>query len=316
MPKPLDYAEVCRRLAGRLPFPIDALAGSSRWGISFNRFCDRDRRVERAILHALLGPWGDSGAHRRLAVRLANCSPEAPCRQWPCWFCKHRYWDRHRAELYQMAGTVDDDEVSACTIVCGIAHPDDPTSSRRIIESFRQHWNVFVASWIPNATWHGRFEIDILPIPYEEAKPFDDLGSYKVRTIRELWETNVDGNPNDYRSRIALPHFHAILVHPGTHRAIISGAAHWYFKGRRRSEVKRLKRHKSRVDNLDDFSRYMRKMLPDAGALPGRGSRTLLPNKPGDIIQHANIMNEFGDYGRDLEFRRLKPRRKYPEEYF
>src|SRR5690348_6213707 len=132
-----DLRRLKRTLKSQNLLPKDLLIKSSHWHIQENPYRNRDRRIERAFLHALTA-IGSTGAEQQQAIAQANCSPLRPCGYLTCWLCKHRAWRRCRKKI---RGYVGDDAV-ACdlswvTIVIGVSQPD-LTKIAKLLTRFRE----------------------------------------------------------------------------------------------------------------------------------------------------------------------------------
>jgi hypothetical protein len=271
----LELSEVSRRLQAQEIFSKDLLLSDNWWRIPDNKHRNRDHRIERAMLWALMGP-GSSAAEQAQAVRQATCTPANPCREIMCWLCKHLAWLKLRRELAAVLDhDMDDDQISFVTIVLGVSEPSRK-ALRKLMFSFRS-WLRFAAdAW--EVVFFGRFEVDLV------LDPLVNTTAFKRKTLRPL------GLDPDSDGPVAVFHVHLIAYHPGLDGGLLAFRLKRCISGLRRTEVRPLHSDQSQTEALDHLTRYMLKSLPPKDALFGRGSRLCLPRDPEALRLHNRLV--------------------------
>jgi hypothetical protein len=277
MARRLDLRRLKRTLNSQQRLPKDLLIKSSRWRIQNNPHRNRDRRIERAFLHALTS-IDSTGTEQQQALAQANCSPEHPCGYLNCWLCKHRAWRRLSKNVHAHVGNkIDADDLSWITIVIGVSKPDDLSEIANLLARFR--CTLQGVSSRLNTTFVGRYEIDLI-------RRANELGTFKLKTLKEL------GYRGDrHRAQLtAVVHVHLIGIHPSLPNVVVSYWLKKAFPGFRRTAVKPLDHRQSLTDAVDNLSRYMLKSVPPKTALFHRGSRLCKPQKPKLLRHHNRIL--------------------------
>jgi hypothetical protein len=251
-----------RRLKTGAALDKDALIKSHRWRLPDNPHRNRDRRIERAVLQALIGPE-TSPAERQQALDQANCTLQTPCRRLTCWLCKHREWLRLRRQLGDIVGTeVPPESISWVTIIIDICEPT-PKVLRQWAKRFRFWAELAAQGW--GVAWFGRFEADLL------LDPRRNTTNFKLKTLRELGLDPDDPGP------IVVFHVHLIAYHPNLHRASLAYHLKRCIPGTRRTQARPLSREQAQTEALDHLTRYMVKSRPPEDALFGAGSTLCRP---------------------------------------
>jgi hypothetical protein len=264
-----------RRLrTGRL-LDKDQLLQSCRWRLPANRYLNRDRRIERAMLHALTGP-GASKAERQQAVLQANCTPEVPCGLLTCWLCKHHAWLKLRRKLAAVfRHTIQPDETSWVTIIIDVCEPT-PTAIQWRIDQFRAWAQHLPKAW--SVALSGRFEVDLL------VNPGGKTGTFKRTTLRQLGLDRDDPGP------VAVLHVHLIAYHPKLVRALLQMRLKQCIPGVRRTQAKPFQHQQTQAEALDHLTRYMLKSKPPDDTLFGRGSKSCQPRDPKELRRYNKLL--------------------------
>jgi hypothetical protein len=265
MMTPLTARQLRRRLKTGAALDKDALIKSRRRRLPDNPHRNRDRRIERAMLQALIGP-GASAPERQQALDQANCTLETPCRHLTCWLCKHRAWLRLRSKLGDMlVDEVPDEAISWVTIVIAVCKPT-PKALRQWTRRFRYWAQLAAQGW--GLAWFGRFEADLL------LDPAHNTGTFKRKTLHELGLDHDDPRP------VVVLHVHLITYHSNLKRALLAYHLKCCIPGTRRTQAKALSRDQAQTEALDNLTRYMVKSLPPEDALFGAGSTLCRPADP------------------------------------
>jgi hypothetical protein len=261
----LTRGRLKRRLKIGKAFNKDGLIDSQRRRLPDNPHRKRDRRIERAVLQALVGP-GSSADERQQALDQANCMLAAPCGRLTCWLCKHRAWLRLRRRFGDMVPTdVPDETLSWVTIIIDVCKPT-PKALRRWVRQFRGWARLAAKGW--GVAWFGRFEADLL------LDPRRNTTSFKRKTLHERGLDPDDPGP------IVVFHVHLIAYHPNRSRASLAFHLKQCIPGTRRTQARPLSLQQAQSEALDHLTRYMVKSLPPEDALFGAGSKLCRPANP------------------------------------
>lgn len=259
--------------------PKYGLIDDPRLGGYPRNFLFRQVRIERNGVHAYVQEG--SG---KLALTVANCTPEAPCGEVVlCYWCKVLAALHEVKAMLRMVGPRTHRKyISNVTVILGVVPMDEWKRVRLLVDAFRKDWSRVCAKW-PGSRWRGWVELDLLTGHKNE-----DLGIYVHKTLTELgWDPT---DPQDY---VAV-HAHLILCHPRCGRAGVAGHLAGIYPLTRQVHVKSVFKDQEVEEGVTRFTTYMRKFCPPKFALAGRGSRTCRPRHPGVIRSYIRLQKRFG----------------------
>ncbi len=287
---PRQMVSLRRSLLYGLSFTKDRLVKETAPKGRLHRYQPRDRKAERTALRLLISKYSTADEKTR-AVLIADCTPNRPCDSWICYVCRHRYWEKVRPELGEIADGLGHNDISFLTLVAGITR-DSSTGVEQIIGDTRRKLERVLERW-QSVTARGRFEVDCL-------LPGDTPTTFKRRTLSELGY--IRGDKTQF-----IPHLHAVVVHPRVKRGKIRMSIEAAFPGFRRIKLS-IDKKKPIERTLDNLVRYPLKFTPPSGTLPREKSKSPKTSRPEDLLYFVRMIERLGGLHGSLSYRYpLKP---------